>query len=232
MIRNKPIIGVLLFVGVIMSSCGKDPEPTGPVRFSVLGDSFSTYEGYVDPATNDVWEYYQDIGLTEVKQMWWYQMSQTMGWELEKNNSFSGSLVCNMDYGNYYGKHSFLRRMDDLGNPDVIFVFGGTNDIWDEAPMSEYVFRDWTENDLCSFRPALACLFDGLQRYYPEAELYYLADDALGEAFMESVHVISSHFGVSCIDLHGVKKDWQHPNVEGMTNIADQVVDALLREHS
>lgn len=217
---------LLLTLLTLLSSCGKDPEPK-EIHFSVLGDSYSTLEGYVDPETNDVWTYYDVIGVTEVEQLWWHQVAQAMNWHLDKNNSFSGSLICNMNYAHYYGPHSFLKRMDGLGNPDVILVFGGTNDIWDEAPMGEFKFEDWTEEELCTFRPALAALFSGLQRLYPEAKIWFMADGALGNDFMESVHTITRHYHVSCIDLHDIHKDWSHPDVQGMADIAAQVVAAL-----
>ncbi len=228
--------GVLLIIGlwvaVMLTSCNKDPEPLSTVRFSVLGDSYSTYEGYVDPATNDVWLYWDSIGITSVEQLWWYQRKQTMGWELEKNNAFSGSLISNMDFGGYYGPHSFLRRMDDLGNPDVIFVFGGINDVWSEVPIGDFVYDNWTEEELCMFRPALACLFHRLQRQYPGVQLYYMADDDLDKEYMESAHIISSYYDVHCIDLHAIKKIWRHPNEEGMTSIANQVLAFLLGNQS
>ena len=218
----------LLFAlfALLLSSCGKDPEPK-ETHFSVLGDSFSTFEGYVDPETNDVWSYYEQIGVTEVEQLWWHQVAQTLNWTLDKNNSFSGSLICNMNYANYYGPHSFLKRMDDLGDSDVILVFGGTNDMWDEAPMGEFKFEDWTEEELCTFRPALAALFSGLQRQYPEAKIWFLADGILGDEFMESVHTVANHYRINCIDLHDIHKDWAHPDVQGMVDIATQVVTAI-----
>lgn len=223
----KKAFYLLASLVILFSSCGKDPEPQD-THFSVLGDSYSTFEGYVDPETNDVWSFYDTIGVTQPEQMWWYQVAQATGWILDQNNSFSGSLVCNMNYNNYYGPHSFLRRMDNLGNPDVILVFGGTNDMWDEAPMGEYKYEGWTEEELCAFRPALACLFDGLQRSYPEAKIWFMADSALGEDFMESVHVIAAHYQIKSIDLHDIHKAWGHPNAEGMADIATQVVNAVL----
>ena len=223
----KKTLYLLASLALILSSCGKDPQPDPIKSFSVLGDSFSTFEGYVDPETNDVWTYYETIGVTEVEQLWWHQVALAKGWTLEKNNSFSGSLICNMNYDNYYGSHSFLRRMNDLGDPDLILIFGGTNDIWDNAPMGEFKYSNWTEEELCTFRPALAALFDGLQRYYPEAQIWFMGDDVLGEEFMESVHVIAHHFQINCIDLHDIHKDWMHPDAQGMTDIATQVLVAL-----
>lgn len=220
---------VMLLVALPQMSCTKDPiEKT--MTFSILGDSYSTFEGYVTPEENDVW--YQlppnnHIDVTSVEQMWWHQVMQAKEWELERNNSFSGSLICNMDYANYYGAHSFLRRMDDLGNPDVIFVFGGTNDVWDEAPMGEYQYAGWTEEDLCTFRPALAKMCDGLRSLYPNAKVYFLFDTELGAEAEESVHTVMEHYDVTCIDLSGIQKSWMHPTTDGMTTIARQVIDAI-----
>ena len=127
---------LLLFASMILlSSCVKTIEPT---PYSILGDSYSSFEGYVDPDTNDPWPHYAEIGVTGVEQMWWWQVADSTGWVMDHNNSFSGSLISNFadfEDGNYYAPNSFLRRMDNLGNPDVIFVFGGTNDVWQDAPF-------------------------------------------------------------------------------------------------
>lgn len=219
----KKTILIIASIVLLLSSCQK-------TRFSVLGDSYSTFKGFVDPENNDVWPNYDTTGVCKVKQVWWYQVAKGMGWMLEKNNSFSGSLICNLDYKSYFGPHSFLRRMDDLGNPDVILVFGGTNDMRDEAPMGDYVYDDWTEEELCTFRPALACLFEGLKQHYPDAKLWFLADSALGEEFMESVHVIAEHYQVSCIDLHDIETYWKHPTAKGMETIANQTLEALKQD--
>ena len=123
--------------------------------------------------------------------------------------------------------------MDDLGNPNVIFVFGGINDVLSGAWCSDYVYADWTEGQLEYYRPALAYLFDGLKRRYPTAKIYFLVDmwlndyDPEGQRFVESVHTIARHYGIGCFDLYDIHKDWSHPNAQGMTDIAIQVVSAL-----
>lgn len=222
----------------LMSACVKPTEPTG-LRFSVLGDSFSSLEGYVDPDTNDPFVNYPDIGVTQPEQMWWHQVATGMGWTMDKNNSFSGSLVCNFkefDSGDYYGPNSFIRRMDNLGNPDVILVFGATNDIYKRAPLDDYIYSDWTEEQLCTFRPALAYLFENLQRLYPKAEVYFMLDlglcindtsidEGTRQAYIASIHRIASHYNVGCIDLFDIHKSWWHPNAQGQKDIADQVLE-------
>ena len=167
-------IALLLALAVLMSACVKPEEEPETIRFSILGDSYSTFEGYVVPETNDVWPYYEDIGLTHVEEMWWWHVADSMGWILERNNSFSGSLISNYqgyEWGSYYAQNSFIRRMNNLGDPDVIFILGATNAVWNDAPFGDYVYTDWTEEQLCSFRPALAFLFDNMKRFYPKAKL-------------------------------------------------------------
>lgn len=223
---------------VIMSACTKTPDEPQITRFSILGDSYSTFEGYVTPDSNDVW-HYNEIGLTHVEEMWWHQVATEMGWALELNNSFSGSLICNMDASNYYGPHSFIRRMNNLGHPDVIFILGGTNDVWNDAPFGDYVYADWTEEQLCSYRPALAYLLDNMKRLYPKAKLYFVleTDPCPGGISEEtrmnligSTHRIANHYDVDCIDLYDVHKKWWHPDVQGQKGIADQVLEFLATE--
>ena len=229
-------------LAIMMSACVK---PTEPIRFSILGDSYSAFEGYVDPETNDVYPY-EDIDVTSAEQMWWYKVADSTGWLLDRNNSFSGSLICNFeDYlsGNYYASHSFIRRMDNLGRPDVIFIFGGNNDACANngdnipvVPLGYDIFSDWTDEQLCTFRPALAYLFDGLRQMYPHAELYFLVDLNLGsdgidwdrrDAFIGAIHRVASHYNVKCIDLEAIHKSQWHPNAEGQGDIARQVMEAL-----
>lgn len=224
--RRYAIILGACFV-VFFASCHKIEEP---IRFSILGDSYSTFEGYVNPESNDVWYHYPPDNyndVTEVNQMWWWQLVDSIGWQLEKNNSFSGSFICNMDYVNYYGAHSFLRRMDDLGNPNVIFVFGGTNDVVFHAPLGDFVFEDWTEEQLCTFRPALAYLFFELKKRYSQAKLYFMLDLSLDDAFIAATHRIAQYYDVQCVDLHDIEKYWNHPTIAGQTTIAQQVLNAL-----
>lgn len=232
----------ILAMAVLMSACVKPDEPEQPTvtRFSVLGDSFSSFAGTVDPESNDIW-HYENIGVTSAEQMWWHKVATEMGWVLEKNNSFSGSLICNLDVSNYYGPHSYLRRMDNLGNPDVIFIFGGTNDLYNRAPLGDFVYSDWTEEQLCTFRPAVAYLLDAMKQQYPKAKLYFLVDMNLcindtsidnetRQAFLDSMHQIAAHYDVECIDLFDIHKSSWHPNEQGQNDIYRQVLETLVSD--
>ena len=230
-------------LAVLVSACKKPEDPTvepTAIHFSILGDSYSSYEGYVDPETNDVW-HYENIGVTSVEQMWWCKVANAMEWSVEKNNSFSGSLISNFsdfETGDYYAPNSFLRRMDNLGNPDVIFILGGTNDVWQDAPFGDYVYANWTEEQLCSFRPALAYLLDYIVQQHPKTKIYFLLETSpcpggITEEtrlnLVESTHRITNHYGVDCIDLE-IHKDWWHPDVKGQKDIARQVLEVLERD--
>lgn len=224
-----------------MSACVKTSEP---IRFSILGDSYSAYEGFVYPDSNDVYNY-ENIGVTGPEQMWWSQVADSTGWVLERNNSFSGALICNYDYVDYYGQYSFIRRMNNLGHPDVIFIFGATNDacahdsIGPIVPLGDFVYSDWSEEQLCTFRPALSYLFDYLRTAHPYAKLYFLLDMKLGsggisndrkDLFIKSIHQISTHYDVDCIDLQNIhKKNW-HPDAEGQSGIAKQILEYIAIE--
>ena len=230
----KKITLALFALALLLSSCTKPNDPK-EIHFSILGDSFSTFEGYVTPDTNDVW-YYERIGVTSVEQMWWYKMATEMEWILDKNNSFSGSLICNFwgfNAGLYYKPHSFINRMDNLGDPDVIFIQGGTNDVWNGAYHGEFVYSDWTEGDLEYYRPALAYMFDSMKRLYPKAKLYFMIDmglcdyDPVARTFVEDALKIAYHYNIDCIKLYDIHKSWSHPDAEGQEDIARQVLEVL-----
>lgn len=201
---------------------------------SILGDSYSTFEGYMTPDTNVLWyrlppnqEKKNDV--SRVEETWWYQLIDTLGWRLEVNNSYSGATICHTGYRKEdYSDRSFVTRMNSLGHPDVILVFGATNDSWAKSPIGEYAYADWTKDDLYSFRPAMACLLDGLRRLYPDAELHFILNTELREEINESVRTICAHYGVHVIELADIDKQRGHPSVAGMAAIARQVAAVFL----
>ena len=195
---------------------------------SILGDSYSTYEDFVTPATNELWYYAQNgEGKTDVKdvcQTWWHQVVKENGWRLCLNNSYSGATICYTGYdGNDYSARSFNTRMNNLGSPDIIFVFGATNDSWAGAPIGEYKYEGITKADMYSFRPALAYMLKWMTDYYLNTKIYFLLNDDLRDEIDESVKTICARYGVPVIELEGIDKIAGHPSVKGMRQIADQV---------
>ena len=109
------------------------------------------------------------------------------------------------------------------GSPDIIIIFGGTNDSWAKSPVGEFKYGEWTSQDLYSFRPAMACLLSSLQDRYPGTELYVVINDGLSAAITESMKTISDYYHVTYIQLHDIDKQSGHPSQRGMAQIAEQL---------
>jgi hypothetical protein len=196
-------------------------------KVSILGDSYSTYKGII-PSNYST--FYPDANndVTSVDQTWWSLYIKAKGYQLEKNDSWGGTTICGTGYGRMDSSRSnFISRVDSLGNPDIIFVFGGTNDAWANSPVGEYQYSDWTKDDCKNFRPALACLLDMLQKRYPKASIYSILNSELREPINESFREICKHYNVQLIELHDIEKQNGHPSVSGMKSICDQLLEAI-----
>lgn len=200
---------------------------------SILGDSYSTFQGYLQPDSNAVWYWdspdAQNTDVHSVRETWWHQFIKKNGYRLCMNNSFSGSTICNSGYkrGNPdfadYTDRSFVTRMTHLGCPDMIFIFGGTNDAWAGSPIGEYKYDGWTKEDLFSFRPALAKMLSFMIGRYLNVEIYFILNDGLQAEINESVKTICAHYQIPCVELNGIDKINGHPSVKGMSQICEQV---------
>lgn len=224
---NMKRTAILLVVLLVCSVAGAQKKAV-----SILGDSYSTFEGYVTPETNEMWYYAQgERGRTDVmdvRQTWWHQLITRQGWKFCVNNSYSGSTISYSGYsGNDYSKRSFLTRMDNLGCPDIIFIFGATNDSWAGAPIGEYQYENLSKANFWTFRPAMARMLEWMTNRYVGTDIYFLLNDGLSNDINESVKTICQHYGVKCIELHDIDKQSGHPSVKGMRQIADQIIEAL-----
>lgn len=195
---------------------------------SILGDSYSTYEDFVTPATNELWYYAknseQKTDVKDVRQTWWHQLIKENGWRLAVNNSYSGATISYTGYdGNDYSPRSFNTRMDNLGQPDIIFIFGATNDSWAGSPIGDFKYEGIKKADLYEFRPALAHMLRWMTDRYVNTEIYFILNTELKDEINTSVKTICEHYGVSVITLTEVDKISGHPSVKGMRQIADQV---------
>lgn len=199
---------------------------------SILGDSYSTFEGYLTPDTNAVW-YWQKANLkstdvTDVKQTWWWQLIDRGGYKLGVNNSFSGATICYTGYnGADYTNRSFVNRATHLGSPDIILVFGATNDEWAKVPIGEFKYKDFTTADLKTFRPAMACMLERLINHYPGTRTYFIVNTVFRPEMKESILTICKHYGIPAIELKNIDLKSGHPTISGMKQIARQVLDYI-----
>ena len=129
-------------------------------RWSILGDSVSTFQGFTPPGG----VYYAPssgpvTGVNTVEDTWWMRVIRARGGTLLANNSWSGSTVA--ESGNL-GAASLSRirklRVDGV-SPDVVLVFTGLNDISRYVPLE--VFR-------ADYETMLRRIMD----LYPDAEVW------------------------------------------------------------
>ncbi|MCM1137387.1 MAG: SGNH/GDSL hydrolase family protein [Duncaniella sp.] len=204
----------------------------GDKKVSILGDSYSTFEGCVEPATNVSW-YLQkmnpdrtDVAVPE--QTWWKLFLDQTGYKLEQNNSYSGSTICHRGYhGDDYSKRSFITRMSDLGNPDIILVFGATNDFWAKVALTPETAKNPEPHALYTFQPAMEYMLQQLGALYPESKVYFILNDEINGEIREMILKACADYSVPCIELTGIKKQAGHPNQEGMKEIANQIAKAI-----
>lgn len=218
---NKYLIQLLVLFSLSSGIFAQD-------KVSILGDSYSTFYGYVLPDTNLCWYGVpgekKENDVRHVEETWWHQFIKEHGYKLERNNSYSGATICNTGYDKAdFSDRSFVTRMSDLGNPDILFIFGGTNDSWAGSPIGDYKYADWSKTELYSFRPAFCYLLDSLVKHYPNARIYVITNSELSQDITDSINKICHHYRVTNIRLHDIEKQWGHPSVEGMKSICEQV---------
>lgn len=203
------------------------------LKVTIFGDSYSTFEGWLTPDTNEPWYWKEDSpnrdknnDVSKVEHTWWHQVIDKMGWKLEMNNSYSGSTVGYYGYQQEnYQPRSFNTRVAYLGEPDIILSCCITNDSWTGEKVGEYKYANWTENDMWYFRPAMARLCSTLRANYPNARVYFILNTELKDEHSESMRVICRHYGYPLIELHDIEKQDGHPSQKGMTAIAEQVME-------
>lgn len=111
-------------------------EPSKTKRISVIGDSISTFRGFV-PSGYSCHYPTTDGDLTSVSQTYWYRLAYDLMSDavIDRNIAFSGTAVArttnpasssNTWFGNDYCTR-FIKQ-GGVGNPDIVLVHGGTND--------------------------------------------------------------------------------------------------------
>ncbi len=232
---------LFLLAGLIPFSAYSQHSCQGDCRQGGCGDgkpktvdSYSTFQGHI-PEGNAFWYYVPEkpeperTDVTSVDQTWWWTATGKDGYQLGVNNSYSGATVSYTGYnGEDYSDRSFITRLPDLGDPDIILILGAINDSWAGVEMGEYKYSSIERSDLYKFRPALSELFRQARELYPDAGIWFILSDGLREELNESVLTICDHYGIPCIRLEGIEKRMGHPTVRGMESIARQVTAAAL----
>ena len=207
----------------------------------ILGDSISTYKGYI-PNGFVHFPYYassDDGGMITLEQTWWRITQQTLGCRLGINNSYSGTCVMN-EYGYTTSAENISRlqhstRFDNLP-PDIMIIYMGNNDALVQnlnTANFEKSYRNML-NNLYTLYPNIQ-LFLGTLSY----EKYFVGKDYYEEHVLVTAEVnriiqsLASEYNLSIIDFATAYSDSSylfdtiHPNVLGMKALANVAIDAI-----
>ncbi len=232
---NKIIIAGYAAIAASLTGCSTadvcgntTPERLG---ISVLGDSYSTYEGEI-PEGNDIWYFKPPKakgGVDSPDKTWWKQVVDRLGADLLVNESWSGATISSTGYGKAdFSNRSFVTRAVRLGaGSDLILVCGGLNDSWAGSPLGEMKWSDWTDEDLKCARPSVCKLFSVLRERHPDAKILFVIPGGVRGEIRQAIREAAGKHGAETVDLAGIELSAGHPTAAGMKTFADQVLDAL-----
>ena len=204
----------------------------------ILGDSYSTFTGYIPAHQESYYPKPEKVpDVSGVEHTWWMQLTNRMDMRVLVNDSYSGSTVCCDVRDGQPPESAFVVRMEKSLSPegiegelpDVIFLFGATNDSWLCREIGRVQFEGWTPQDLRRVLPAYCYLIDYTVRSNPQALVVCILNDLLNPQIHEGMRAACAHYGVLCAELKGIDKKFDHPTRLGMAQIAEQV-ERLLKE--
>lgn len=205
----------------------------------IFGDSYSTFKNYI-PEGNAVYYSEEDepqSGLTKVTQTWWHLLANEAGLNIVLNDSWSGSTIGYTGYDNVDCSRtsSFIHRLNTLKDADffaknaidTVFVFGGTNDSWADAPLGAVKFDDFQNDDLYCVLPAICYFLMTLKNTLPDANLYCLINTELKPEITDCFEKACEKYGVTKIVFDKIDKVNGHPTVQGMQDIKNTAYKVL-----
>lgn len=198
---------------------------------SFLGDSITTYEGYIPDGYAKFYPYATG-DVTDVNHTWWMQVVNTLGMKLLANNSWGGSAVAGNDKSATQKVERLKTMFAGEVTPDVIIIFMGNNDA-----ASAYI-------NAKDFDAAYGTMLTNIKNLSPKSEVIICNLPSL-KLFTEAAQteynaIIKKHAdnnGYQLIDFSSIFNrdtvsnyliDSAHPNRAGMDIIANKVIDALL----
>ena len=110
-------------------------DPNRTTKVSIIGDSISTFKGWCDTSKGGAYYPKSDGDVTSVTDTWWHKLiyQKMSTGTFEANISAGNTTVVQNTTGDssaYWYGWDFGTRLQQLGigNPDVVCIYGGTND--------------------------------------------------------------------------------------------------------
>lgn len=210
-----------------------------PIKNTIIfGDSYSTFKGYIPEG----YSYYYspnerpEMDVSGVEKTWWHLLREELGIEILRNDSWSGSTLCNTGYAGDCSKtSSFIYRLEKLEKEgffkqkiDTVLVFGCTNDSWADAPLGNVKLDSQTKEDLFSVCPAICYFAAKLRKILPDANIIFIINTGLKPEISETVKIAAEYNKCSYIELNDIDKISGHPTAKGMEQIKEQVKSFIL----
>lgn len=185
---------------------GEEAVSLEGLGISILGDSISTYDGWIPEGFNVFYPLSGD--LTDVSQTWWMALVDETGMELCANNSSSGSTcvgdslsIDDPSFGCSDGRISFLAGSQGR-LPDIIIIYLGTNDLLTGIPIGD---NDGTklveEGDIENFSDAYSLILDKMESCYPTAQIYCCSLPPIGDWGTDQPFIMfENHLGLTAVD--------------------------------
>jgi len=204
----------------------------------IIGDSYSTYGGYIPEGYHYYYgEECRNVPVVrEVGKTWWKLAEKENNLNIVLNDSFSGSTVCNTVRPGLGPETAFIKRIDKYisanffceNKIDAMFIFGGTNDSWIDAPIGEVCYSDWTEEELKCVLPAFCYLVDRAKKVVDDVIVIINTElkEEIEKGFIDACEKLNVEYLLLC----EIDKENGHPTEKGMRQIADQVAECLRRK--
>ena len=217
------------------------------INISILGDSISTYEGYI-PSGNLA--YYNDNNLGSVNYTWWYPLVNGK-FRLCVNNSWSGRyLTTNDPNTSRCAVNAFNKLHTSSTSPDVILIYLGTNDFNNNVQLGHFT-GTIDENDTTTFANTYARMLRDIYTNYPNARVYAMTLGFINKGnrgltngngvrihdYNEEIRNVCSFFNTKVIDIYNLGFNLEnatthvlngsHPNAYGLKGIKNRVQKEL-----
>lgn len=213
------------------------------MKFSIMGDSISTYKGY-NPHMYKVFytkEKAMQAGLFNVTDTWWMKVIKHFGGELCVNDSYAGSYVAGTLSNSAHSDERVSKLKTNKSSPDIVLVCMGANDcggritLHGENPEDEY-----------GFDSSYAIMLNRIKKLLPNAKIYcatiMLTDEEasgkdefrLGyiEKYNNVICKVAKDYSCDLIETFDYSigyrtMDGLHPDSAGHQAIADMVIAEL-----
>ena len=204
-------------------------------RVSLIGDSISTFKGWGPDGYNYFYPIASNPTVISAAQTYWYKLiyKYMSNATLEKNIAWTGTVVARSTDADYLATdhgagHCFVERFrdDGMGNPDVILLHGGTNDVGNRGKSiavhpnyPTYGASDYSKS-MCPTDAEMAAVFAAADAVTTWDGLLTLNDTSFVEAYVKLLSMMHcKHPNAKVVMIIG---DWIH---EGTRQAIHKIAD-------